>query len=49
MIEVLLLSQEPSLTERDRRLSEGFLAQTTSWCESLKAVKLSNRTDDGFA
>lgn len=29
-----------------KRLLEGILAQTTSQCESLKAGKLSSRTDD---
>lgn len=44
--EVLLLLQEPSLIEMGKSLSEGLLAQTTSWCKSLKAGKLSSRSDD---
>lgn len=40
---MLLLS--PSLTETGEGLSEGLLTWTTSWCESLKAEKLSIRTD----
>jgi len=48
VMEVLLLSQEPPLIGRGKRLSEGLLAQTASRCEALETGKLSRANNDEF-